>query len=34
MKPVIDRAFPLDASPGAHHYMETNRWKGKSVVTV
>jgi len=34
LKPVIDRTFPLDAIVEAHRYMESNRQKGKIVVTV
>jgi NADPH:quinone reductase-like Zn-dependent oxidoreductase len=34
LKPVIDRIFSLDAIVEAHRYMESNRQKGKIVVTV
>jgi NADPH:quinone reductase-like Zn-dependent oxidoreductase len=34
LKPVIDRTFTLDAIVDAHRYMESNRQKGKIVVTV
>jgi len=34
LKPVVDRTFPLDAIADAHRYMESNRQKGKIVVTV
>ncbi len=34
LKPVIDSTFPLDAIVDAHRYMESNRQKGKIVVTV
>jgi len=34
LKPVIDRTFTLDAIEDAHRYMESNRQKGKIVVTV
>jgi NADPH:quinone reductase-like Zn-dependent oxidoreductase len=34
LKPVIDRSFSLDAIADAHRYMESNRQKGKIVVTV
>jgi NADPH:quinone reductase len=34
LKPVIDRTFPLEAIADAHRYMESNRQKGKIVVTV
>ena len=34
LKPVIDRTFTLDAIVEAHRYMESNRQKGKIVVTV
>ncbi len=34
LKPVIDRTFPLDTIVEAHRYMESNRQKGKIVVTV
>jgi NADPH:quinone reductase-like Zn-dependent oxidoreductase len=34
LKPVIDRTFPLDAIADAHRYMESNRQKGKIVITV
>jgi NADPH:quinone reductase-like Zn-dependent oxidoreductase len=34
LKPVIDRTFPLDTIAEAHRYMESNRQKGKIVVTV
>jgi len=34
LKPVIDRTFPLDRIVEAHQYMESNRQKGKIVVTV
>ncbi|MBL0712238.1 MAG: zinc-dependent alcohol dehydrogenase family protein [Desulfosarcina sp.] len=34
LKPVIDSTFPLDDIAGAHRYMESNRQKGKIVVTV
>jgi len=34
LKPVIDRTFPLDAIADAHRYMESNRQRGKIVVTV
>jgi NADPH:quinone reductase-like Zn-dependent oxidoreductase len=33
LKPVIDRTFTLDAIAEAHRYMESNRQKGKIVVT-
>ena len=33
-KPVVDRTFTLDAIADAHRYMESNRQKGKIVVTV
>ncbi len=32
--PFIDRTFPLDAIADAHRYMESNKQKGKIVVTV
>jgi NADPH:quinone reductase-like Zn-dependent oxidoreductase len=34
LKPVIDSTFPLDTIVEAHRYMESNRQKGKIVVTV
>ncbi len=34
LKPIIDRTFPLEAIADAHRYMESNRQKGKIVVTV
>jgi len=34
LKPVIDRAFPLEDIVEAHRYMESNQQKGKIVVTV
>jgi NADPH2:quinone reductase len=34
LKPVIDRTFSLDAIVEAHRYMESNRQRGKIVVTV
>ncbi len=34
LKPVIDRTFTLDAIADAHRYMESNRQRGKIVVTV
>jgi NADPH:quinone reductase-like Zn-dependent oxidoreductase len=34
LKPVIDRTFPLEDIAEAHRYMESNRQKGKIVVTV
>ena len=34
LTPVIDRTFPLDAIADAHRYMESNRQRGKIVVTV
>jgi NADPH:quinone reductase len=34
LKPVIDRTFALDDIVQAHRYMESNRQKGKIVVTV
>ena len=34
LKPVIDRIFPLEDIAEAHRYMESNRQKGKIVVTV
>jgi len=34
LKPLIDRTFTLDAIAEAHRYMESNRQKGKIVVTV
>ena len=34
LKPLIDRTFPLEAIVDAHRYMESNRQKGKIVVTV
>lgn len=34
LKPVIDSTFPLDRIVEAHRYMESNRQKGKIVVTV
>ncbi|MEE9276348.1 MAG: zinc-dependent alcohol dehydrogenase family protein [bacterium] len=33
LKPIVDRTFPLDAIAEAHRYMESNRQKGKIVVT-
>lgn len=33
-KPVIDSTFPLEDIVEAHRYMESNRQKGKIVVTV
>lgn len=34
LKPTVDRTFPLDEIVEAHRYMESNRQKGKIVVTV
>ena len=34
LKPHIDSTFPLEAIANAHRYMESNRQKGKIVVTV
>lgn len=34
LKPVVDRTFPLEKIADAHRYMESNRQKGKIVVTV
>lgn len=34
LKPVIDRTFRLDDIVDAHRYMESNRQKGKIVITV
>ena len=34
LSPFIDRTFPLDAIADAHRYMESNKQKGKIVVTV
>ena len=34
LKPVIDRTFALDEIVDAHRYMESNRQRGKIVVTV
>lgn len=34
LKPIIDRTFTLDAIVDAHRYMESNKQKGKIVVTV
>jgi len=34
LKPVIDRTFPLGSIVEAHRYMESNRQKGKIVITV
>ncbi len=34
LRPVVDRTFSLDAIADAHRYMESNRQKGKIVVTV
>jgi NADPH:quinone reductase-like Zn-dependent oxidoreductase len=34
LKPVIDRTFSLDTIVEAHRYMESNRQRGKIVVTV
>lgn len=34
LKPVIDRTFTLDEIVDAHRYMESNKQKGKIVVTV
>ena len=34
LKPIIDRTFPLDSIVDAHRYLESNRQKGKIVVTV
>ena len=34
LKPVIDRTFPLEGIVEAHRYLESNRQKGKIVVTV
>jgi len=34
LKPVIDRTFPLVSIVEAHRYMESNRQKGKIVITV
>ena len=34
LKPIIDRTFPLEEIVQAHRYMESNRQRGKIVVTV
>jgi NADPH:quinone reductase-like Zn-dependent oxidoreductase len=34
LKPIIDRTFPLESIVEAHRYMESNRQKGKIIVTV
>jgi NADPH:quinone reductase-like Zn-dependent oxidoreductase len=34
LKPLIDRTFPLEEIADAHRYMESNRQRGKIVVTV
>ena len=34
LAPVVDRTFPLEKIADAHRYMESNRQKGKIVVTV
>jgi NADPH:quinone reductase-like Zn-dependent oxidoreductase len=34
LKPVVDRTFPLEKIVEAHRYMESNRQRGKIVVTV
>jgi len=34
LSPFIDRTFRLDAIADAHRYMESNKQKGKIVVTV
>lgn len=34
LKPIIDRTFTLDGISDAHRYMESNKQKGKIVVTV
>jgi NADPH:quinone reductase-like Zn-dependent oxidoreductase len=34
LKPTVDRTFPLEKIVDAHRYMESNRQKGKIVVTV
>ena len=34
LKPTVDRTFPLEKVVEAHRYMESNRQKGKIVVTV
>ena len=34
LKPIIDRTFPLERIAEAHRYMESNRQKGKIVITV
>lgn len=34
LKPIVDRTFPLKDIVEAHRYMESNRQKGKIVVTV
>lgn len=34
LRPVIDRVFPFEATPDAFTYLETNRAKGKIVVTL
>ena len=34
LKPTVDRTFPLEEIVEAHRYMESNRQKGKIVVTV
>ncbi len=33
LKPIIERAFPLEQIVNAHRYMETNTQRGKIVVT-
>jgi NADPH:quinone reductase-like Zn-dependent oxidoreductase len=34
IKPVIDKCYPFDQIPAAHHYVETGRKKGNVVVSV
>jgi NADPH:quinone reductase-like Zn-dependent oxidoreductase len=34
LQPIVDRTFPLEKIVDAHRYMESNRQKGKIVVTV
>ena len=34
LKPIIDRTFPLEEIVKAHQYMESNKQKGKIVVTI